>query len=191
MITLLLSWKLNCQLWVKHSGSSILNFWQTNILYVVFTKSLRCHWKNTQHLTLPQSGRCLNVTWLHFPWFIHWRRTSYNKEASRLYAELLPSHADEMHASRQCVDDMWMMCRQCAGDVQMTCKWHMSFASEISPEISLSCHLHIVRILSTHHLHIICTSSTCHPHVICMRFQPQKYFQLNSRATALLKKVTL
>ena len=85
-----------------------------------------------------------------------------NKEASRLYAELLPSRADDMHASRRHVDDMQMMCR-----------WHMSSASEISPKISLSCRLHIIRMSSAHH-------------VVCMRFQPQKYFQLNSRATALL-----
>ena len=30
--------------------------------------------------------------------------------------------------------------------------------------------------------------STHRPHIIRMRFQSQKYFQLNSRATALLKK---
>ena len=45
------------------------------------------------------------------------------------------------------------------------CGWHMSSSSEISPKILL----------------------LCRPDVICMRFQPQKYFQLNSRATALLK----
>ena len=49
----------------------------------------------------------------------------------------------------------------CADDVRT----HMSSSSEISPEVSFS----------------------CHQHVVCTRFQPQKYFQLNSRATALLK----
>ena len=43
----------------------------------------------------------------------------------------------------------------------------MSSASEISPEILL----------------------LCHPHIVCMRFQPQKYFQLDSRATALLTRM--
>ena len=38
------------------------------------------------------------------------------------------------------------------------------------------------------HSSVICMSSACHPHVICTRFQPQKYFQLNSRARALLKR---
>ena len=33
---------------------------------------------------------------------------NYNKEASRLYAELLPSRADDMHTSRRCADDMRM-----------------------------------------------------------------------------------
>ena len=40
----------------------------------------------------------------------------------------------------------------------MMCEWHMSSSSEISPKILL----------------------LCHPDVICMRFQPQKYFKLNS-----------
>ena len=35
--------------------------------------------------------------------------------------------------------------------------------------------------------HVICISSACCPHVVHTRFQPQKYFQLHSRATALLK----
>ena len=34
----------------------------------------------------------------------------WNKEASRLYAELLPSRADDMHASGQHADDVWMTC---------------------------------------------------------------------------------
>ena len=38
---------------------------------------------------------------------------------------------------------------------------------------------------------VVHTSSAHHPHVVCTRFQPQKYFQLNSRATALLKIMTL
>ena len=50
----------------------------------------------------------------------------------------------------------------------------MSSASEISPEISLSCHPQV-----------ICTSSTGHLHVIRTRLQSPKYFQLNTR-TALL-----
>ena len=103
-----------------------------------------------------------------------------------------------------CADDVQMMCRQHADDVRMTCvsvddmqmtpgvvlheigqlmqvsrwhsRWHMSSASEISPEISLS-----------YHLHIICMSSACHPHVVHTRLQSPKYFQLNTRATALLK----
>ena len=54
--------------------------------------------------------------------------------------------------------------------------WHMSSTSEISPEISLSCHPQV-----------ICTSSTGHLHIVCTRLQSPKYFQLNTRATALLK----
>ena len=93
-----------------------------------------------------------------------------------------------------CADDVQMMCRQHADNVRMTCvsaddmqmtlgvvlheigqlmqvsrwhsRWHMSSASEISPEISLS-----------YHLHIICMSSACHLHVIHMSstrdFNPQ------------------
>ena len=72
-----------------------------------------------------------------------------------------------------------------------TCRWHMSSGSEISPEISLSCHPHIVCTSSTRdfnpnkeagrlyaellsladdiwHLHTICTSCRWHPHVIHM-----------------------
>ena len=52
----------------------------------------------------------------------------------------------------------------------------MSSSSEISPKVSLSWHLHIG-----------CMLSTCCLHIIRRTFQPQKYFQLNSRATALLK----
>ena len=37
------------------------------------------------------------------------------------------------------------------------------------------------------HSHVVRTSSACRLHIICTKFQPQKYFQLNSRATALLK----
>ena len=62
----------------------------------------------------------------------------------------------------------------CADDVGR----HMSSSSEILPKVSLLSHQHVV-----------CMSSACHPHVVCMRFQPQKYFQLNSRATALLKRL--
>ena len=54
--------------------------------------------------------------------------------------------------------------------------WHMSSASEISPEISLSCHLQV-----------IFRSSACHLHVVCTRLQSPKYFLLNTGATALLK----
>ena len=57
----------------------------------------------------------------------------------------------------------------------MTSRWHMSSASEISPEISLLCHLHVIHMSSARHLHVVCT-----------RLQLPKYFQLNSR-TALLK----
>ena len=39
------------------------------------------------------------------------------------------------------------------------------------------------------HSRVICTSSACRLHVVRTRFQPQKYFQLNSRATALLIKL--
>ena len=37
------------------------------------------------------------------------------------------------------------------------------------------------------HSHVICRSSACHPCVVRMRLQSPKYFQLNTRATALLK----
>ena len=89
------------------------------------------------------------------------------KEASRLYAELLPCCVDDMHASGWCVYDVWMTCGWCVDES----------TSEISPKISLSCHPHITA----------CMSSAHHLHIVCMRFQPQKYFQLNSRATVLLK----
>ena len=56
----------------------------------------------------------------------------------------------------------------------------MSSSSEILAEVSFSCHPYV-----------ICMSSACRPHVVCTRFQPQKNFQLNSRATALLKMNTL
>ena len=52
----------------------------------------------------------------------------------------------------------------------------MSSASEISPEISLLCHPQV-----------ICMSSARHPCIVRMRLQSPKYFQLNTRATALLK----
>ena len=67
--------------------------------------------------------------------------------------------------------DMRMTCRCHPYDVQMMCRQHMSSSSEISPEVSLSCHPHVIH-----------TSSACHLHVVHTRFQPQKYFQLNSRA---------
>ena len=112
-------------------------------------------------------------------------------------------HVDGMRMAcgwHVCADDMQMMCRWCVDDmcvcrwhaddtrcsitwnwatqasVWMMSGWHMSSAGEISPEISLSCHLHV-----------ICTSSACCPHVVCKILQLSKYFQLNTRATALLK----
>ena len=56
----------------------------------------------------------------------------------------------------------------------MTYGWHISSPAK-SPTKSHSC--------------VICTSSTCHLHVVCGEISALKYFQLNSRATALLKKV--
>ena len=37
-----------------------------------------------------------------------------------------------------------MTCGQCADDMQMMCRWHTSSASEISPQISLSCGPHVI-----------------------------------------------
>ena len=54
--------------------------------------------------------------------------TLTNKEASRLYAELL-SHANNVHASRQCADDMQMI---------------YVIPGEISPEVSFWCRLQVV-----------------------------------------------
>ena len=76
--------------------------------------------------------------------------------------------ADDMSSGRQItyksVDDVWMSTAH---------RW------SLTPNLTL--------VSSTHHLHIICMSSTHHLHIVCTRFQPQKYFHLKSRATALLK----
>ena len=40
-----------------------------------------------------------------------------NKEASRLYAELLSRADDDMYASGRCADDMRTTCGQCVDDM--------------------------------------------------------------------------
>ena len=63
----------------------------------------------------------------------------------------------------------------CADDVRMTyvvLQWNLARS--------------LTMVSSVRHPHIIRTSSAHHPQVVHTRFQPQKYFQLNSRATALL-----
>ena len=107
-------------------------------------------------------------------------------------------HADDMCVQmtcRWCADDMWMVCgwhvclRMMCGwptddtrcstawnwatqaSVWTTSGWHMSSAGEILPEISLSCHPHI-----------ICTSSARRPHKTSTpKIFPVKY-QSNSSA---------
>ena len=81
------------------------------------------------------------------------------------------------------MDDMWMtpgvvlhkiwQLRQVSG---WHSGWHMSSASQISPEVSLSCHPQVIYTSSAGHLHVICTCEISTP----------KYFQSKSR-TALLK----
>ena len=68
----------------------------------------------------------------------------WNKEASRLYAELLPSRADDMHASGRCVDDVRM--------TYVVHQWNLTW--------------NLTLVSSAHCLHIICTLSTCRPHEI-------------------------
>ena len=81
---------------------------------------------------------------------------------------------------QSCCHPVWTTC-MLPDDVWMTCGWHAEY----------------VQITCGQHADIVCQwnlawnltlmSSTCHPHIVRMRFQPQKYFQLNSKATALLK----
>ena len=85
---------------------------------------------------------------------------------------LVPLTADDMQMTPGVVLHEIGQLRQVSG---WCSGWHMSFASEISPEISLLCHLQV-----------ICTSSAGHLHVVHTRLQSPKYFKLNTRATALL-----
>ena len=55
----------------------------------------------------------------------------------------------------------------------------MSSASQISPEVSLSCHPQVIYTSSAGHLHVVCTSSAA-------RFQPQNISSQRAE-TALLK----
>ena len=78
------------------------------------------------------------------------------------------------------VDVICTRCRWCADDIH--CPQVKSRPKSVS---------RVVRTSSARHLHIVRISSAHHPHVIRTRFQPQKFFQLNSRATALVKRKTI
>ena len=69
-----------------------------------------------------------------------------NKEASRLYSELLPSHAD----------DVWMTCRQHADDMWTMCRWHVDNICHRP----VKSHSHVIRTSSAHQPHIVHMSST-------------------------------
>ena len=58
----------------------------------------------------------------------------------------------------------------------------MSSASQISPEVSLLCHLHVICMSSARHLYVVCTSSARRPHEI----STGNIFPLKEQ-TALLK----
>ena len=120
-------------------------------------------------------------------------------------------HADNMGMTYVCADDMQVMCGWHADDVQTTCVsaddmqmtpgvvlhyiwqlrqvcgWHVDdvWMTYVIRQWNLTQNLTLVS--SARHLHIVCTSSTHHLYIVRTRLQPPKYFQLNTRATALLK----
>ena len=93
-----------------------------------------------------------------------------NKEASRLYAELLP-RADDMHTSGRCADDSQTRTQ---ANTYLSCPILCSTTPGVMC-MSSACHLHVIRthrlhvhIVHTCHLHThIIHMRTCHPHVIC------------------------
>ena len=112
------------------------------------------------------------------------------------------------------VPDMWMTCGRCADNVH-ACGWHVhdtrcstawNWATQASADDIHVCGWHVdvihtwcgQRADNMQTTYVICRwnltpnltlmSSARHLHIVSTRFQPQKYFQLNSRATALLKR---
>ena len=78
------------------------------------------------------------------------------------------------------------MCGRCV-HVQTTCRRRPDDIchppAEISNEVSLSCHPHVVRTSSTRHLRVVCTSSAT-------RFQPQNISSQRAESSSAKNKET-